>query len=200
MKVYHNFIFPSLLTEVECVEYEGIKDELINEIYQYQSQTDTVNYSNRGGWQSPSYFFNHVNSSNQNPLFDKIRDYIFPHLNNGIPYQWNFELINMWININQKGNYNVCHCHPSSLLSGVFWIKIPENSGNLEFINPNNYQEGLLTDTLPNDVATKHNFFNTLIVSPREGSLIIFPSHIFHNVTENKCDEDRISIAFNLRS
>jgi uncharacterized protein (TIGR02466 family) len=85
-------------------------------------------------------------------------------------------------------------------LSGVFWIKIPENSGNLEFINPNNYQEGLLTDTLPNDVATKHNFFNTLIVSPREGSLIIFPSHIFHNVTENKCDEDRISIAFNLRS
>ena len=32
-----------------------------------------------------------------------------------------------------------------------------------------------------------------------EGGMILFPSHLAHRVNENKSDEDRISIAFNIK-
>ena len=41
---------------------------------------------------------------------------------------------NLWINVNGKGAYHTLHNHQDSLLSGIFYIDIPdENMGNLRF-------------------------------------------------------------------
>ena len=34
---------------------------------------------------------------------------------------------------------------------------------------------------------------------PTEGRMIVFPSHLSHHVQENKSNEDRISVSFNIR-
>lgn len=198
MKVYHNFIFPSLLTEIECAGFDEIKNEIIDEIYQYQSSVESVHYSNYGGWQSPHYFYDLVSSSDQISLFEKFKSYILKYIKYANPYQYDLQISNAWININRKGNFNQTHCHPSSVLSGVFWVKTPQNGGNITFINPNMFSEGLLAESIHSDMAKEHNFYNTFEFLPHPGNLILFPSHIFHNVTPNESDEDRISIAFNL--
>jgi uncharacterized protein (TIGR02466 family) len=43
---------------------------------------------------------------------------------------------NMWANINYKGGFNRPHMHPNSLWSGVYYIKTPENCGNLKCEDP----------------------------------------------------------------
>ena len=39
-----------------------------------------------------------------------------------------------WININRKGNFNIDHVHPGAEFSCVYYLKVPQDSGNLVFL------------------------------------------------------------------
>ena len=43
---------------------------------------------------------------------------------------------NMWANINYPGSYNKQHIHPNSQWSGVYYVKVPKNSGRLFVEDP----------------------------------------------------------------
>ena len=43
---------------------------------------------------------------------------------------------NMWANINPTHSYNKTHTHPNSLWSGVYYIKVPKNSGKIFLEDP----------------------------------------------------------------
>jgi len=43
---------------------------------------------------------------------------------------------NMWANINPPGGMNRAHQHPNSLWSGVYYVKAPQNSGQLKIEDP----------------------------------------------------------------
>jgi len=192
MKIHNYTVFPSIITETQCDLYNYIRKDLIDWIYKYQSTTETVYMSNRGGWQSPSDFY-------QQESFSEFKNYILNNTFQSLThYNRRFELDNMWININKKGNYNAAHWHPGCILSGVFWIKVPENCGKLVFQNPHSFVEHKLMGCVDNDVKKEHNYYPTFEFTPQEGTLITFPSHLQHLVEPNESDEDRISIAFNL--
>ena len=100
-----------------------------------------------------------------------------------------------WINVNPKGGSNLIHSHPNSHWSGVLYIQQPSdvtgNSGMIEFINPN--QEGRdLAGLLP-----KNGFDSIMMIRPKAGQMVIFPSYLLHSVYPNDSDQDRITIAFN---
>ena len=86
--------------------------------------------------------------------------------------------IGFWINIMQQGHTTTLHRHDDSdeLLSCVYYVKVPEGSG--EFV----YQ-------LNNE---KHS------VEPQEGVFLFFSPALLHEVTEHQSSEPRISIAFNV--
>ena len=44
-----------------------------------------------------------------------------------------------WTNINQPKNFNIKHNHPQCNFAGVFWIKVPDKSGNLIFESPHSF-------------------------------------------------------------
>ena len=46
----------------------------------------------------------------------------------------------------------------------------------------------------------KHGEFSsaTVQIEPQEGDLLIFPSYLYHSVTENLSEKDRIIISFNI--
>jgi len=192
MKIHNYTVFPSIITETECDLYHYIRKDLIDWIYNYQSMTDSVFLTNRGGWQSPSDFY-------QQESFSEFKNYILSNTFQSLThYNHRFELRNMWININKKDNYNEIHCHPASILSGVFWVKTPKNCGKLIFPNPHSFVEYDLIECIDSDVKKEHNYTHTFGFAPQEGTLITFPSHLQHLVELNESDEDRISIAFNL--
>ena len=103
-----------------------------------------------------------------------------------------------WVNINSPGAYNRLHSHPNSHLSGVMWIKSPKDCGVISFDNPNGHQS--YTEINSYNEEFKDQFFvhHAYWLPPIEGRMIIFPSHLQHEVEENKSNEDRISVSFNV--
>ena len=86
------------------------------------------------------------------------------------------------------------HDHPNSVISGVFYIKVPKNSGELIFNNEN------LIRFYPLRIK-EYNKYNSQIwkFQPKENTLYLFPSWIKHMVSSNLTNEERISLAFNFR-
>ena len=192
MNITNYALFPTIVTEVECNLFKYIKEDLTRWIYNYKSKTEGVVHSNRGGWQSPSDFYN-------DPSFSEFAEYIVKNANDALCYYTcKFNLGNMWININRKGDYNVVHDHPESTISGVMWIKTPENCGKLKFRSSHSFVEHSLFEYADETIKKERNYYSDFHFFPKEGTMVLFASHLLHDVDQNESDEDRISIAFNL--
>lgn len=192
MSVFHHIVFPSIITEFQCNLYDYIRKDLIDLIYEYKKSDDGVILTNRGGWQSKDIFEDGESS------FSFLRDYIQTQISLATKiYNLDFKLLNGWININGKNNYNLKHVHPGSMVSGVFWIKCPDNCGSLNFDNPKLFVEFPLYNKIDDNCKRQLNYYSNYTFIPTEGTLVLFPSHMEHYVDPNESDEDRISIAFN---
>ena len=85
-----------------------------------------------------------------------------------------------WLNSMRPGDVTTEHRHDDDdeMLSGVYYIKVPkeaDKSGNL--IITANYEK--------------------FEIQPEEGYFVFFSPATLHEVSENKSDESRLSIAFN---
>ena len=113
-------------------------------------------------------------------------------------------LANFWININSNGGSNNIHIHPGSVYSGVYYIKIPKDKRKAggfifhrEFSEIFHHSEAYMGKFKEGYKETPADFKRSEI-TPKEKTLIIFPSWFPHSVGINQTDEDRISIAFNI--
>ena len=81
------------------------------------------------------------------------------------------------------------------MFSGVYYLKQPEDGGNLLVYNPLMNVHGYLTK---NPRGKYPGISQGATIKSREGEIIIFPSWLEHSTEPNKSDEDRIAISFNL--
>ena len=159
-------------------------DELRREVYSFSKTQPTIfgNYSNAGGYQGHYFDYKLLNDS----IRDNIPRYKDPDL--GDLY------INSWVNINSKGCYNTRHSHAeaANLLSGVYYVTVPENSGAIRFYDPR--------PSVIHSFADSRYYMPPQIypIQPKENMLLLFPCWLEHEVGVNDSDEDRISISFNL--
>ena len=98
---------------------------------------------------------------------------------------------NMWINKLKNKDSMDQHCHPNSLFTGVYFVKVPQNSGLLAFDSP--LSEQMITP--PIKISNQYNMRQAGF-KMSEGDLIIFNSHLKHRVLLHNVDEERISIGF----
>ncbi len=108
-----------------------------------------------------------------------------------------FYLQNSWCNIHGSNESSQIHYHGNSLLSGVYYPILPENSGHISFHKGNSciniFHQSIRFeyDELNNITAEQY------VVNLEEGAIIIFPSHLEHSVQENLSNQNRYSLAFN---
>lgn len=112
-----------------------------------------------------------------------------------------FYLLNSWINNHKPGDYAQPHCHKNSIFSGVYYIKMPtdfKNGGDLSFEKGYFNNIGVAPSSFHFEFD-EYNHINadTYKITPKNGTLVLFPSYLWHSVTRNNTDEDRISLAFN---
>ena len=173
------FYSPVWATQLECFD----NNELLNQIYEIERTHSSEKFSNRGGFQSHNF----ENS--------KFKDVILNETPRRVDKKLPSLKINDWVNINRKGDYNCRHVHLCNnvFLSGVYYVKVPENSGNIRFWDP----RGILHHRLP-----EHDYYfddcQYQWIVPKAGLLLFFPTWLEHEVEPNESDEDRISISFNL--
>ena len=88
-----------------------------------------------------------------------------------------------WATVHEAGVSHLAHCHPDSVVSGVYYVKVPQGAGSIVFDDPRG--------PLP-------PFDTKMTIKPTLGDLILFPSWLIHQVSQTAGDEPRISIAFNI--
>ena len=188
---YLNF-FPSPIHIFDIDGFDKLQNDLIDHAYKLKKQDpDGCILSNRGGWQSKSFLLNREDDIIHTTIIEVLKS--FPVIKNTTEMR-----SSAWVNINGPGSYNVIHDHPNTHLSGVIWIKSPKDCGVIEFKNPHDhpcYNEiNSYTEEFKDEFFIHHAYW----LSPIEGRVVIFPAHLRHEVKENKSNEDRISVSFNV--
>lgn len=124
-------------------------------------------------------------------LYGLINDFLYD-LDLNYPYSF-VKMDESWINYSRKGSYQEFHMHPESDISGIFYVTAPPNSGDLMFNSPASaYNYHKLTHR-------SNRMHASVTYKPYEGRTILFPSYLEHMVGLNDTDEERISIAFNVK-
>jgi uncharacterized protein (TIGR02466 family) len=105
-----------------------------------------------------------------------------------------FEITGCWANINPTGGLNTPHTHPNNFLSGVYYVSLPQSSGQIVFADPRPQAQSILPP------AEKGNKYvgNEIKLEVKPGRMVIFPAWLVHSVPVNRSPEERISMSFNL--
>jgi uncharacterized protein (TIGR02466 family) len=147
--------------------------------------------SNVGGWQSTDIDL--LKYEELKPIHNIITQKI-TEFSKDIGPNAKLSIDNCWLNVNYKGHYNEKHVHPVTLFSGVIYISVNENSGNIIFHNNTAAEHYVEIRNNESDL-----FYKTVTYKPKNGMILIFPAWLHHSVTPNLSDDPRISIAFNIR-
>ncbi|MEC4749067.1 2OG-Fe(II) oxygenase family protein [Methylomicrobium sp. Wu6] len=177
---------------------EALNAQLLAEALARRAASPGLDRSNWQGWHSEDDFFgrtepgcrvlqDHIVQAVQICTMNISPSFDFTH------YQIQAE---GWINVLPRGGLNTPHDHPAWVWSGCYYVSVPvgdkELSGNIEFFDTRTNVRTLTVDGAA-------CFASKFVMKPRAGMLLMFPSYLRHWVYPNDSDEDRVTIAFNLR-
>jgi uncharacterized protein (TIGR02466 family) len=145
-----------------------------------------------------NYFSNDFNVLDHENLLG-IQQLVNTHL---LDYQRNvcgieiqqFYVTDSWIAITPPGGKHIVHNHPNSLLSGVFYFSVPDQSSINFYVESPIFKN--FKFCFDYTLSTEHN--KQLVNVPvQQSDIVIFPSWVDHNVDVNTSDQARIIIGFN---
>ena len=186
--------FPTSVWHFSLENYQQLNSPLLQTIYaEERRDSQGEKWSNILGWHSGDRlhemdsFDNLTQIINQNVL--EVATFL----------QWDLQKFSLkittcWAIINRKLASNSVHNHPNSILSGVYYLKTPENCGGIFFSDPRPASQMIV----PPSVEFNLWNFPKITYKAREGTMLIFPSWLLHGVEMNMSDEDRICISFNI--
>ena len=189
-----NLVFPTPIWTSFVDDYQNINTTMLNYIQSLQAKNPLgTKHSNVFGWHSENFdleeetikfFVSSIKSKIKRAIDDMGWD----------SEKSQTKITNMWAIINKKGASNARHTHPNSFLSAVYYIKAPIDCGDILFFDP---RSAKVNRKPPTTKPTKLNA-EEVNVTPQDGMLVFFPSYLHHGVDENKSDEERVIISFNI--
>tara|TARA_Y100000004_G_C8957852_1_gene431672 strand:+ start:4712 stop:5563 length:852 start_codon:yes stop_codon:yes gene_type:complete len=108
-------------------------------------------------------------------------------------------LDHMWIVSQYENEYNPIHYHTYCDLSAVLYLKVPDFKNRVEekelpsYKNNKDGQIELVYKSADANTCER----GTLLIDPKPGMLLLFPSNLLHTVYPFKGDGERRSVAFN---
>tara|TARA_R100000231_G_C5317625_1_gene162414 strand:+ start:865 stop:1452 length:588 start_codon:yes stop_codon:yes gene_type:complete len=163
-------------------------DKKILEILKKEMQSNSgVTISNEGGYQTNSVYDKTICDT----IFKKAVDLLLKNYNFKTA---NFELGNLWINHNKKEDFNSIHTHPCSHFSGVYYLQVQNDGGQLVFYRGDTSVHMAGINAFLDNADTRGNYY----VQPLSNQIIIFPAHLLHMVHPHKNNKARVSVSFNI--
>jgi len=179
----------------KVIDIDLDRDRAIKDLYYYSRQVEFLGEvrSNESGWQSGIG----INCMQHMTWLSGLVDDI---LREGLIFMESLKpkfptdsvTLRMWANINSTNDMNKKHEHMPDMsgadfpvLSGVYYLSKPENSGELFFETQDSLYKRLYKHPLDE------------IVNVKEGQAVFFLPCVKHSVQTNLSEDDRISIAFN---
>ncbi len=189
-----NLFFPTPVWALQLDNYKEINEQMYTFIKKTQNNDQIgINKSNIKGWHSKDFDL-------QDTVTKNFIEFISPAIE-GVITDMNWEkekqkinINNMWAIINTGGSKNIRHQHGNSTISGAYYVRAPENSGDIVFYDPRP------APVYSYPKAVNPNILNAQVngISPKEGALVLFPSYLDHSVNENLSNDERIVVSFNI--
>ncbi|WP_210485039.1 TIGR02466 family protein [Microvirga antarctica] len=103
-------------------------------------------------------------------------------------------LDSLWINILPPGGVHTSHIHPHSVVSGTYYVTVPEGAGALKFEDP---RLGFMMASPPRKAKARPENRQFAYMKPKPGTVLLWESWLRHEVPVNEAESERISISFN---
>lgn len=100
----------------------------------------------------------------------------------------------LWVNILPQGGVHTAHIHPRSVISGTYYVTVPEGASGIKFEDP---RLGLMMAAPPRKAKASPDQQPFVYESPQAGTLLMWESWLRHEVPLNHAEADRISVSFN---
>src|SRR5262249_55758172 len=99
-----------------------------------------------------------------------------------------------WANVMRAGAVHSLHLHPTSFISGTYYVEVPRGAGPLTLEDT---QLGLHMAAPPRSAAAPARLRSFVSVPAKAGDLVLFESWLRHEVPPARFTGERISISFN---
>lgn len=193
MEIIPQTLFPSVVWTTLFEDRKILNGKLLD-LARQMCKLDPrgVDNTNVKGWQSPNNLQNLPDFEDINHRILQVCQRIGESLHFKPDYSYQHQA---WLNVSPPGASNKIHYHANCHFSGVYYVsvKAPE-CGSIFFRDPRVASRML---TYPTDRATEFTA-EEVRMRPEEGRMYVFPGWLEHGVEENRSDQDRISISFNV--
>lgn len=171
-------LFPSPLQLTNLNNSEELNKGLLKDIKRLCSKGNDGYRSSYGGKRSYGDIFEdksiHIQSLIPH-IQNAISNYLSTHLSSLIKIKdnsdFNIEVI-PWAYLLSEGDFMKPHLHPDGLITGVYYVKVPQNDnedGAIVFMSPDGNRSMTSNPT---------SMIDSVVFKPKEGDLVIF--HLFY--------------------
>ena len=164
----------------------SLNEDLLNFVVgEVEKNPQVVKKSNRGGWQSRT-------DLHKEPALEDLKKQIYNVCKSIFPPMQGMYFQQMWAGVNKKGHYNILHQHGQYMLSGGYYLQVPENSGKIQFRDP---RPSAMANWIATNILRSGEWEG---YTPKASDLMIWPAFLDHQVEPSQSDQDRIMISFDL--
>jgi len=183
---------------------EAVNAALRAAILAREAANPSTEHSNLGGWQS-TWDIAEWGGDEARTILGFARQFAdrLTADRHGKPAPQNWRM-NAWANVNRLGHGNEFHYHPGAMWSAVYYVDDggigddPSLGGELEFQDPRGIAPAMFRPDLVPNVPGGAALGASEVLSPRAGTMVLFPSWVSHAVRPYTGNDIRISIAINL--
>lgn len=109
-----------------------------------------------------------------------------------------FELTTSWLNRMHTGSDIALHNHANAVISGVYYPEVSETANPITFKKNRQHLNSFPEHVRPNTKGNWNQYsIGAYTVQPQTGDVLIFPSHLEHEVAVSLDTYNRYSLAFN---
>ena len=179
------------------VFYRYIDIDVDTKEYLLNSSFEMKPYSSSGNFTKDNYILDdEVCKGFVDKLFSQLKLFVNDYLQtDDSHFEWYMQ--NSWVVEHEPNGFGQEHLHNNSLISGVYYLDVPKHSGNITFHKPSGLTNIFHVSTnIPFKEYTPTNC-GSWSFAPREGDIILFPSHLIHSIGMNETNKLRYSLSFN---
>lgn len=101
----------------------------------------------------------------------------------------------LWVNVMNAGaSIHSGHIHPHSVISGTYYVTVPNNAGKLKFEDP---RLAMMMAAPPKKRGASAAHQPFIYIEPKAGTVLLWESWLRHEVVAGNAKAPRISISFN---
>ena len=125
-------------------------------------------------------------------LYEEIHTCLHSVVYDTYPQKYVYKLTRSWMSRQKPGKNLDVHAHGGIAFAAVYYVNVPDNSGDLLLLDPRGGVNWFSETAGTNSSQIYHR------IKPKAGHLVVFPGFLLHEVETNKSQDVRMCIANNI--